>query len=141
VVPLKDARAYGEGRIVPFTVATGRPVAAYLRVRRSHRLAHLPALWLGTRGRGPMTGSGIYQMIKRRAEEAGYDLKEIWLHQWRDTFANDWLAGGGSEGDLMRLMDWTETLPAPGSQPRRHKQLTLGYQSTMLPFGITNSFK
>jgi integrase/recombinase XerD len=27
VVPLKDARAYGEGRIVPFTVATGRAVA------------------------------------------------------------------------------------------------------------------
>jgi len=108
VVPLKDARAYGEGRIVPFTVATGRAVAAYLRVRRSHRLAHLPALWLGTRGRGPMTGSGIYQMIKRRAEEAGYDPKEIWLHQWRDTFANDWLAGGGAEGDLMRLMGWTD---------------------------------
>jgi hypothetical protein len=38
VVPLKDARAYGEGRIVPFTVATGRAVATYLRVLRSHRL-------------------------------------------------------------------------------------------------------
>ena len=108
VVPLKDARAYGEGRIVPFTVATGRAVAAYLRARRSHRLAHLPALWLGTRGRGPMTGSGIYQMVKRRAAEAGYDPKEIWPHQWRDTFANDWLAGGGAEGDLMRLMGWTD---------------------------------
>jgi integrase/recombinase XerD len=108
VVPLKDARAYGEGRIIPFTVATGRAVTAYLRVRRSHRLAHLPALWLGTRGRGPMTGSGIYQMVKRRAEEAGYDPKEIWPHQWRDTFANDWLSGGGAEGDLMRLMGWTD---------------------------------
>jgi aryl carrier-like protein len=43
--------------------------------------------------------------------------------------------------DLIRLMGWTETLPAPGSQPRRHKQLTLGYQSTTLPFGITDSFK
>ena len=108
VVPLKDARAYGEGRVVPFTVATGRAVTAYLRVRRSHRLAHLPALWLGTRGRGPVTGSGIYQMLKRRAAEAGYDPKEMWLHQWRDTFANDWLAGGGAEGDLMRLMGWTD---------------------------------
>jgi integrase len=141
VVPLKDARTYGEGRIIPFTVATGRAVAAYLRVRRSHRLAHLPALWLGTRGRGPMTGSGIYQMIKRRAEEAGYDPKEIWLHQWRDTFANDWLAGGGSEGDLMRLMGWSEKLAAPSSQPRRHKQITPGYQSTTLPFGTADSFE
>jgi integrase/recombinase XerD len=108
VVPLKDARAYGEGRIIPFTVATGRALAAYVRARRSHRLAHLPALWLGTRGRGPLTGSGIYQMVKRRAGEAGYDPKEIWPHQWRDTFANDWLAGGGAEGDLMRLMGWTD---------------------------------
>ena len=24
----------------------------------------------------------------------------------RHTFANDWLSGGGSEGDLMRLMGW-----------------------------------
>jgi hypothetical protein len=44
VVPLKDACAYGAGRIVPFSVATGRAVAAHLRVRRSHRVAHLPAL-------------------------------------------------------------------------------------------------
>jgi hypothetical protein len=58
-----------------------------------------------------MTGSGIYQMIKRRAEEAGYDPKEIWLPN--GVTANDWLAGGGSEGDLMRLMGWTETLFAP----------------------------
>ncbi|MCW2929727.1 MAG: xerC2 [Actinomycetia bacterium] len=26
----------------------------------------------------------------------------------RHTFANDWLADGGSEGDLMRLMGWTD---------------------------------
>jgi len=25
---------------------------------------------------------------------------------FRHTFANDWLAGGGSESDLMRLMGW-----------------------------------
>ena len=25
---------------------------------------------------------------------------------FRHTVANDWLAGGGSEGDLMRLMGW-----------------------------------
>jgi hypothetical protein len=46
----------------------------YLRARRGHAKADLsPALWLGTRNRGPMTGSGAYRMIKIRAEEAGYD--------------------------------------------------------------------
>ena len=61
VVPLKGGRAYTEGRIVPLSAATARAVVAYLRARRSHRLAGTPALWLGTRNRGPMTGSGLYQ--------------------------------------------------------------------------------
>jgi integrase/recombinase XerD len=106
VVPLKGARAYSEGRIVPFTPMTARAVVAYLRVRRSHRKAELQALWLGMRNRGPMSGSGVYQMLKRRAGLAGYD--PIRPHQFRHTFAHDWLEGGGSEGDLMRLMGWTD---------------------------------
>jgi len=107
VVPLKGARAYSEGRIVPFTPVTARAIVAYLRVRRSHRQADLSALWLGTRNRGAMTSSGIYQMVKRRAAQAGYDTT-IRPHQYRHTFAHDWLEGGGSEGDLMRLMGWTD---------------------------------
>jgi site-specific recombinase XerD len=73
VVPLKGGRAYTQGRIVPLTAATARAVVAYLRVRRAHRLAGAPALWLGTRNRSPMTGSGLYQMLLRRAEQAGSD--------------------------------------------------------------------
>lgn len=107
VVPLKGGRAYTEGRIVPLSAATSRAVVAYLRARRSHRLAGTPALWLGTRNRGPMTGSGLYQMVSRRAEQAGYD-PDVHPHQFRHTFAHDWLNGGGAEGDLMRLMGWTD---------------------------------
>lgn len=106
VVPLKGARAYSEGRVVPFSPATARAVVAYLRARRSHRRAELPALWLGSRNRGPMTGSGVYQMLNRRAEEAGYGA--VRPHQFRHTFAHDWLEGGGTEGDLMRLMGWSD---------------------------------
>ncbi len=106
VVPLKGARAYSEGRVVPFTPATARAVVAYLRVRRAHKQADLPALWLGSRHRGPLTGSGIYQMLNRRVEEAGYG--NVRPHQFRHTFAHDWLEGGGFEGDLMRLMGWTD---------------------------------
>lgn len=107
VVPLKSARAFSEGRIVPLAAATSRSLSAYLRVRRSHRLAASPALWLGTRNRGPLTGSGLYRMLKRRAEQVGYE-PDVHPHQFRHTFANDWLAGDGSEGDLMRLMGWTD---------------------------------
>ena len=107
VVPLKGGREYTDGRIVPLTATTARAVVAYLRARRSHRLAGTPALWLGTRNRGAMTGSGLYQMLQRRADQAGYD-PDVHPHQFRHTFAHDWLDGGGAEGDLMRLMGWTD---------------------------------
>lgn len=106
VVPLKGARDFSEGRLVPLMMTSAQALSAYLRVRRSHKMAKSPALWLGSRNRGPMTGSGVYQMLDRRAEEAGYDPQAVHPHMFRHTFANDWLAGGGSEGDLMRLMGW-----------------------------------
>jgi integrase len=81
-------------------------VTGYLRVRRSHKMARFPALWLGSRNRGPMTGPGVYQMLDRRAEEAGYDPQAVHPHMFRHTVANDWWRAAGSEGDLMRLMGW-----------------------------------
>ena len=106
VVPLKGARDFSEGRLVPLMMRSAQALTDYLRVRRSHGQARLPALWLGSRNRGPMTGSGVYQMLDRRAEQAGYDPHAVHPHMFRHTVANDWLAGGGSEGDLMRLMGW-----------------------------------
>ena len=106
VVPLKGARDFSEGRLVPLMMGSAQALMAYLRARRTHQQAKLPALWLGTRNRRPMTGSGVYQMLKRRAEQAGYDPRAVHPHMFRHTFANDWLASGGSEGDLMRLMGW-----------------------------------
>ena len=107
VVPLKGARASTEGRIVALAPATARAIVAYLRVRRGHRLATSPALWLGTRNRGALGGSGLYRMLIRRAGQAGYD-PDVSPHKFRHTFANDWLEGGGAEGDLMRLMGWED---------------------------------
>ena len=108
VVPLKGARAADEGRIVPLTLSTAKAIVTYLRARQSHGRAQTsPALWLGTRNRGPMTGSGVYRMVKWRAEQAGYE-PSVYPHMFRHTFAHDWLAGGGAEGDLMRLMGWQD---------------------------------
>jgi integrase/recombinase XerD len=73
VVPLKGARAEEEGRVVPVASATARSIAAYLRVRRYHRLADSPFVWLGLRNGGPLDGTGLYRMLRRRAEQAGYD--------------------------------------------------------------------
>jgi integrase/recombinase XerD len=59
VVPLKGARDFSEGRLVPLMMTSAQALSAYLRARRSHKMARLPALWLGSRNRGPMTGSGV----------------------------------------------------------------------------------
>ena len=71
MVPLKGAREFSQGRLVPLMMGTAQALSAYLRVRRSHAKATLPALWLGSGNRGPMTGAGIYQMLERRAEAGG----------------------------------------------------------------------
>jgi integrase/recombinase XerD len=105
VVPLKGARAEEEGRVVPVASATARSIAAYLRIRRYHRLADSPFVWLGLRNGGPLDGTGLYRMLRRRAEQAGYE-PAVHPHMFRHTFASDWLANGGSEGDLMRLAGW-----------------------------------
>jgi len=106
VVPLKGARADDSGRLVPLSHATARAIAAYLRARRQHRQKSSPYVWLGLRGGGPMDGMGLYRMLQRRADQAGYDPRQVHPHMFRHTFANDWLSNGGAEGDLMRLAGW-----------------------------------
>lgn len=89
------------------TVALGRvalqALDRYLRARRSHpQAATTRAVWLGLRG--PMTGSGVRQMLERRGADA--QIPGLHPHQLRHNFAHSWLAGGGEEGDLMRLAGW-----------------------------------
>jgi len=48
-------------RTVPFGAKTGKALTRYLRARAAHPLAHLPRLWLGSRGQ-ELTGNGIAQM-------------------------------------------------------------------------------
>ena len=97
-------RVVGKGsrsRLVPFGAKTAAALDRYRRVRREHRAAGSNAWWLGHAG--PMTDEGVYEIVKRRAEEAGLDVHP---HQLRHQFAHAWLAGGGQEGDLMRLAGW-----------------------------------
>ncbi len=89
-------------RSVPLGDKAWAALDRYLRARRSHTFAKSPALWLGVKG--PLTDSGIAQMLKRRCDELG--LERIHPHQFRHTFAHQWLASGGAEGDLQRLAGW-----------------------------------
>ena len=67
----------------------------YERARRGHKLASdEPRLWLGEKNRAAMTANGASQMIRRRGRQAGFD--GVHPHQFRHTFANDWLPEGGT---------------------------------------------
>ncbi|MCI0687412.1 MAG: tyrosine-type recombinase/integrase [Sporichthyaceae bacterium] len=92
----------GRGRAVPFGGRTGTALDRYLRERAKERHAKLPALWIGIRG--AMTESGIAQMLRRRAAEAG--IEDLHPHRFRHTFAHAWKLAGGNEDDLMRLTGW-----------------------------------
>jgi site-specific recombinase XerD len=95
----------GKGRLprsVPFGAKTGQALERYGRARKGHPHAAVPGLWLGAKG--PLTDSGITQMLRRRCAEAG--IERLHPHQFRHTAAHNWLAGGGEEGDAMRLFGW-----------------------------------
>jgi site-specific recombinase XerD len=99
------ARITAKGRrelVLPIGSKTARDIDRYIRVRAAHPRAADPWLWLGKKGR--LTASGVYQMIKDRGTAVG--LPDLHPHQLRHTFSHDWLANGGSEGDLMRLAGW-----------------------------------
>jgi site-specific recombinase XerD len=89
-------------RACPYGARTADALRRYNRVRGRHPHAGSPHYWLGKFG--PITDNGIRQMIERRCDDAG--VPRIHLHQFRHTFAHDWLASGGQETDLMRLAGW-----------------------------------
>lgn len=99
-------------RMPHFDVTAAAALDAYLRARTRFvnerpQFAEVRALWLGPRG--ALANGGIYQMVVRRAKQAG--IEGVHPHLFRHGFANDWLAAGGTEGDLARLAGWT-----PGSR-------------------------
>ncbi len=99
------AHVMGKGRrarAVPFGNRTGDALRRYLRLRARHPLADSPALWLGRKG--PLSDSGLRQLLERRALDAG--VANVHPHRFRHSFAHSWLAAGGQETDLMRLAGW-----------------------------------
>jgi site-specific recombinase XerD len=89
-------------RHLPIGAKSVKAMDRYLRRRGQHPEADSPWVWLGSKGR--LTESGIAQMLRRRARDAG--IGDVHPHLFRHTFAHSWLAQGGTEGDLMRITGW-----------------------------------
>jgi integrase len=93
----------GRGRACPYGAKTADALRRYLRERNRNPAAkNHTGLWIGKKG--PMTDSGVRQMLERRCKDAG--LEHVHPHQFRHTMAHRWLAAGGQENDLMRLAGW-----------------------------------
>jgi site-specific recombinase XerD len=96
-------------RALPIGNKAANAINRYVRVRRQNRGKTTDALWLGRGGgknSGPtMTTSGIRQVIRNRAADAG--LGKVYPHQLRHSWAHDKMASGQiSESDLMQLAGW-----------------------------------
>ncbi|MBO0680345.1 tyrosine-type recombinase/integrase [Mycolicibacterium sp. S2-37] len=94
----------GKGRTAPIGPQTATAIDRYLRMRRTHRLADTPKLWLGADNWRDFNYHGLRHALQRRAEAAGID--GFHPHKMRHTAATRWLRAGGSEGGLMALAGW-----------------------------------
>jgi len=96
----------GHVRAVRFGTHTAVALDRYLRLRRGHRYAESEAFWLGQRG--AIDYSTLAVMLAKRSAAAG--LPRLHAHQLRHTFAHEYLAAGGQEGDLQLLAGWRSPL-------------------------------
>lgn len=81
---------------------TVRALDRWLRMRRHHRHADLPALWLTQRG--AMSPDAARDMVRARGEAVG--IQGVHPHQFRHTAAHDLMLAGVAERDVMRLLGW-----------------------------------
>jgi site-specific recombinase XerD len=118
-------------RACPFGARTADALRRYMRVRTRHPMAATSsALWIGKKG--PLTDSGVRQLLERRCKDAG--VPAINPHMFRHLFAHMWLANGGQENDLMRLAGWRSremvgryaASAADGRAREAHKRMALG---------------
>ena len=74
--------------------------------------------WLGVSSRGPLTATGIYQIVARRGRQCGVN---VYPHRFRHHFSHTWLDRGGAERDLTELNGWTspQMLTRYGASARR----------------------
>ena len=106
-LPAREIRIAGKGgtaRTVKIGHQAARSLDRYLRARARHAQAHRPQLWLGVNNRGPLTATGIYQLIARHGRQCGV---KVYPHRFRHHFSHTWLERGGAERDLMELNGWT----------------------------------
>ena len=102
---VREIEVMGKGsriRVLSMGARTAQAVDRYRRERAKRNGHEEPNFWLGRTGT-PLTPNGVYQIIRRRAKQAGMEAHP---HLFRHTFSHMWLSSGGQETDLMQLAGW-----------------------------------
>jgi site-specific recombinase XerD len=94
----------GAEQYIPLNPVAAEAIDRYLRRRDEHKDANRPELFLGARG--PMTGSGLLQMVKLRSHQAGLNGR-VFVHMFRHTFAHKHKLGGTPDDALRSLGGWS----------------------------------
>jgi site-specific recombinase XerD len=95
-------------RGVVIGMETASALRKYLRERSKSRYADSDALWIGRKG--PMTISGLDQLIRKIGKRAG--IKEIHPHLLRHTWAHHYRLNGGQTDNLVHLAGWANVTMA-----------------------------
>jgi site-specific recombinase XerD len=90
-------------RTVAFGGIAIEAIDRWIRARSSSPYIASTSLWLGERG--PLTHSGLAQILRKRGEAVG--IKNLSIYDLRHAFVHQWLSAGGSEGDLQSLAGWS----------------------------------
>ncbi|MGB2693555.1 MAG: tyrosine-type recombinase/integrase [Dehalococcoidia bacterium] len=109
-------RKGGNEAFAPLTPETMRAINVYLNRRKQYERRksewdRSDALFISHQGGGRIGKSGLYLMLRRRAQEAGLDPDGFRPHALRHTWATALSDSGVQEGELRRLGGWT-----PGSR-------------------------
>ena len=131
-IKLSRIKVVGKGggeRFLPLGRKARIELDRYIRARASHPHTESPRLWLGPKG--PLTTSGTYQTVVKRARQLGY---KVHPHAFRHTFSHYFLANGGNEHSLASINGWSSTQMvaryAKSTQAERamqeHKKLSPG---------------
>ncbi len=86
-------------RILPLTPLTEKVIRDY--IRRGRRKSKAEYLFVNREGQG-LTRNGLYQMVKRRCQQAG--IEHAGLHKMRHTFTKMWVSGGGALHALQAML-------------------------------------
>jgi site-specific recombinase XerD len=101
----KEVLIQGKGgyqRLITYGWETAEALDRYYRSRSKRADRAVPELWLGRRG--PMTASGIAQVVKDRAKSVG--IAGVHTHRFRHAAAHAMLKGEMREMDVEKLMGW-----------------------------------